>query len=104
MEGPPKIERFPNKEEVLLEIVKYCESPRIKRELYDNKGSLFILEIETEVGGEMVEYTYQREGELGKNKSNATDIHKLRFADGIPVSSDHIATYDSQTKKWNKVE
>lgn len=104
MEGPPQIERFPTKEEVLFEIGKYCENPKIKRELYDSKGSLFILEVETEVGGEVVEYTYQREGELGKNKSGATDIHKLRFTDGIPVSSDHIATYDSQTKKWSKIE
>lgn len=104
MEGPPFIEQFPNKEEALLEIGRHCENPKIKRELYDDKGSLFILEVEAEVAGKPVECMYQRAGTLGKNASTATEIHILFIEDGIPVSSDLVSTYNPQTKKWNKVE
>ncbi len=108
MEGPgpsrqeKSVESIPTKEEVLLEIAKYCENPTVKRELSDEKG-VYLLEVEIPGAkpGETTEYIYQRKGEFPNgSKAEDTIINVAYFEDGIPVGGESVATYNPDTKTW----
>lgn len=108
MEGPRTArqdkapEHFPTKEEILLEISKYCENPTIKRELSDEKG-LYLLETEIlgDKPGETTEYIYQRRGEFSNgSKAAETVINLVYLEGGIPTGGHSVAKYDSETKTW----
>ncbi len=102
-------ETIPTMEEVLFELGKYCENPKIKRELRDETG-IYVLEVEGQSKtnpGENVECTYQRKGTFpnkdgSRNESSATEIHILSFKDGDVVGADNVAGYNHDTNQWEE--
>jgi hypothetical protein len=96
------LEYLPAKEEVLLEIAKYCENPTVKRELSDERG-LYLLEVEIpgDKPGETTEYIYQRKGKAPNGTAPLeTVIDITYFVDGVPLGGHSVAEYDTKANTW----
>lgn len=104
---PNKVEESPEKilssEEILAVFSEFSEGYTVTRELSDEKGIHFMeAQVPGEKEGEVTEYQYLRKGE-GRNYHLSTVIHVVFYEDGIPVSSDMLATLNEETGEWEKL-
>ena len=109
MEGPgpsrqeKSVESIPTKEEILSEIGKYCENPQVTLERKDAKGIYFLrAEVPSTISGEIIDYTYQREGTFDNMTSGKTSIYLTHMKDGEVIYSEDKAQYTPETKKWQE--
>ena len=112
MEGPPRNtsetkktqesrESIPTREEILLQIGKYCEAPVVTQEKSDEKG-IYLLRAEVAgAEGEVHEYTYIREGNYPETNSGRTSIVVAHLNGDEVVFAEDKAHYDPATKTWH---
>lgn len=99
-------EKIHTKEEVLAVITPHIEGPHtIARELRDEKG-LYLLEVNVEgaASGEIVEYGYMRKGRHGNNNEASEDrIDITYYQNGIPISGESFAHFNTESRAWEKI-
>lgn len=98
-------ERIPNKEEMVLAMARFLENLSVTRELSDNVG-LYLLEAQVagKEEGEIIEYQYMRKGAFpNQNREVETSICAYYYQDGVPISGETIAVYNSETREWKDV-
>jgi hypothetical protein len=108
-----KAEKIRSKEEILSLITERIpglpsieeSKGNITRVLEDTKG-IYLLELEVSgsMPGQVHQYRYMRKGDHdNRNFTQESRIDVVLYEDGIPITSDQLATFDGATQSWHKV-
>ncbi len=100
--GPEKIL---DKNEVMQEMLRFSEKPVLERELFDENGLLYLLEvsIKGKNPGESTHYEYMRKGIYPNgNRSSETRIEAHYYEDDMLTGGDTIVVYKNDAWELHK--